>query len=265
MKDILVFVNFTEASAQAVKQASSFAKLHEGKLHLCHVSQGDHDIEVEKKLSEYAEEVKEQGAEVSILPVKGEFFAEAPAITKRIAPDVIIIGSVGEEGVSIGHFGSAVYRLVRLLPAPSLIVQGNSPLAENGYRKAMFPLSAHSNFVKVVKSLKHVMAADGKVTLFDVSVNGAQPDKTLAANATAAQDEMDRLGIPWSLKRFNVSKAPSGYADIILEETEKEGMDLIAMPADIAMRSLHFGKMDKESLIINVQGVPVLCLNTDMD
>lgn len=265
MKNILAFVNFTKASELAVKQASALAKLHGAKLHLCHVSQSEGDIEVERKLDDYSKEAQEQGAEVSILHLKGDFFAEAPAVTESMAPDVVIIGSVGEEGMSISHFGSAVYKLVRSLPAASLIIQSNARVAANGYRKAVLPLSEHKNFTEVVKSLQHIMASDGLVTILDVAITGVETDEVLMANARAAQDELDKHNINWTYKKVNVSKTSLGHAEVILDEMAKEGMDLIAIPADVAKRNLLFGKMDKEALISNAKGFPVLCLNTDAD
>lgn len=264
MNNFLAFVNFTEASSLAVKQAAALAKLHGGKLHLCHVSQGESDHEVERKLSQYAKEVEEHGVEVSTLHVKGDFFAEAPAVTKRLDPEMVIIGSVGEEGMSISHFGSAVYKLVRSLPSASLIIQSNAVLATNGYRKALLPLSEHKNLKDVVNSLRNIMASDAKVTILDVAVNGAEMDEMLSANAKAVQFELDKYNINWTLKSVKVSKASLGHAQAILDEMAKEGMDLIAMPADVAKRSLLFGKMDKEALISNAHGFPVLCLNTDI-
>lgn len=265
MKKMLVFVNFTEASMQAVKQASAFAKLHGAQMHICHISKIENDDEAQQKLKNYTDVVEEMGAEVSILAARGEFFSEALAITKRIAPDLVILGSVGEEGFSIAHFGSAVYKLVRSLPAASLVIQRNAPMAASGYRNAMLPLSTHGNFDRVVKSLAGVMARDGLVTILGVTVNNAELEEKFLSNATSAQNELDRVGIKWKFQTVGVSKISSGYAEIILAESMKEGMDLIAMPADVSKLSQHFGKMDKEALLSNSNGIPVLCLNTDMD
>ncbi len=265
MENILAFVNFTKASALAVKQASALAKLHGGKLHLCHVSQGERDYEVEQKLIDYKKEVQQQGVEVSTLHLKGDFFAEAPSLTRRLAPDMVIIGSVGEEGMSISHFGSAVYKLVRSLPAASLIIQSNAAKVESGYLKALIPLSDHKNFTTVVNSLHKIMASNGSVTILDVAVNGAQMDEVLSANSKAVQVELDKRSINWTLKTVKVSKASLGHAQAILDEMAKEGTDLLAMPADVEKRNQLFGKMDKEALISNVSGMPVLCLNTDLN
>jgi len=264
MKKMLVFVNFTEASMQAVKQAAALATLHGGELVLCHISKDDSDKDTKQKLSDYAVLAEESGARASILTGKGDFFGEAPSLTKRIAPDLVIIGAVGIEGFSISHFGSAIYKLVRSLSAPTLVIQSNTSLSATGYHKVMLPLSTHTHFVKVVKSLSEVMASKGVVTIFGITVNDGELDEKLISNAAAAQDEMDRLGIEWTFKKVNVSKVSSGYADLILNEMTNESMDLIAMPADVAERSQHFGKMDKEALLSNSIGYPVFCINTDL-
>lgn len=265
MKKMLVFVNFTEASMQAIKQASALAKLHGAQMHICHISKTENDDEAQQKLNDYTEVVEEMGAEASILASRGEFFSEALILTKRIVPDLVILGSVGEEGFSIAHFGSAVYKLVRSLPAASLVIQRNAPMAASGYHNAILPLSAHENFDRLVKSLSGVMAHDGLVTILGVTVNNAELEEKFLANANSAQNEFDRLGIKCKFKTVSVSKISSGYAEIILAEMANEGMDLIAMPADVSKLSQHFGKMDKEALLSNSNGFPVLCLNTDID
>lgn len=265
MRKILVFVNFTEASLQAVKQAAVFSKQGDGILHICHVSNDENDDEVQEKLNDYSKLVKEMGGRASVLTGAGDFFAEAPALAKGIAPDLVIIGAVGMEGFSTSHFGSSIYKLVRSLPFPALILQRNAALSKNGYRNAVLPLSAHRNFNRVVQALSAVMASDGSVTILGVTVKGAELDDTLLSNAASAQSEMDRLGIRRTYKTIDVPKISSGYADIILAEMAKEGMDLIAMPADVAKRSQHFGKMDKEALLSNPRGFPVLSVNSDTE
>lgn len=263
MKNILVFVNFTEASASAVKQASALAKLHGGRLCICHV--GDEAGEAGQKLRDYSAQAEETGVEVSILTGEGDFFKQAPLLTKAVAPDLVIVGALGADGFSIRHFGSAIYKLVRSLPAATLILQGNSPIHLRGFSNVMLPLSAHKNFKWVVESLPEVVAENCLVNILGVTGNGAGIDETLSLNAEAAKAELDRLGIKWNYSEVVIQKLSSGYAEVILAHMEKEGMDLIAMPADVAKRSQHFGKMDKEALLSNGQGYPVLCVNTDTD
>lgn len=265
MKKMLVFVNFTEASMRAVKQAAVLSEMHGGVLHICHVSNEAGDREAQQKLKEYTRLVEEAGGKASILTGTGDFFEEAPALAKSIAPDLVIIGAVGMEGFSTSHFGSSIYKLVRSLPFPALVLQRNAALSANGYRNALLPLSAHPNFNSVVKALPVVMASGGLVTLLVVTVQGADPDETFMSNAASAEKELDRLGIKHTLKKTDVSKITSGYAGAILGEMAKEDMDLIAMPADVAKRSQHFGKMDKEALLSNAHGYPVFCLNSDIE
>ena len=264
MRKMLVFVNFTEASLKAVKQAAVLSKMHGGVLHICHVAKDENDDEVQQKLNGYAKLVEDAGGKASILNGTGDFFEEAPALARVIEPDLVIIGAVGMEGFSTSHFGSSIYKLIRSLPYPALVLQRVAALSASGYQSALLPLSAHPNFTAIVKSLPAVMASDGLVTLLVVTVKGKKPDETFMSNAASARKEMDRLGIKWTFKKIDVPKISSGYADIIIDEMVKEGMDLIAMPTDVAKRSHPFGKMDKEALLSNGHGFPVFCLNSDM-
>lgn len=264
MDHILVFVNFTEASAQALTQAAAYAALRNASLAICHVAE-DFDEVKHEKLKAYAALVEARGAEATIVAEHGEFFERAAAVTARLAPDLVLIGTIGAEGFSLSHFGSAIYKLVRMLPAPSLVLASDATIAEEGYAGVMLPLSAHPDFLKLVKQIPKVLSANGEVTILSVVVNGKAPETATAANGEAAKTAMDELGIQWNSLEVAVARQPSGYSGIVLEEMQKEGISCLAIPADLSKNEQHFGKMDKEMLLSNTQGFSVLCVNTDFD
>lgn len=264
MDHILVFVNFTEASAQALQQAAAYASLRKSRLSICHIAEA-FDEEKHEKLMAYAGTAQAKGVEASILAESGEFFSTAPGVVKRIAPDLVLIGTVGVEGFSLSHFGSAIYKLVRTLPSAALVLNSNAPIAEEGYPRVMLPLSAHPDFLKLVKQIPNVLSANGAVTILTVVVNGKAPEAATAANGEAAKSALDQLGIQWKSHEVAVARQPSGYSGIVLEEMQKEGISCMAIPADLSKNEQHFGKMDKEMLLSNTQGFSVLCVNTDFD
>ena len=50
-----------------------------------------------------------------------------------------------------------------------------------------------------------------------------------------------------------------GYSHEILGYIKKYEMDLIVIMAEVYKENTHFGTIDKENLILNKLGVPVLC------
>jgi nucleotide-binding universal stress UspA family protein len=267
MKRLLVFVNFTDASQKALDQAISLGKLHGASLTLCHISPQSEqmDAELMERLNLYLAHARAQGVDGEIRIAHGALFQTATQIAKEVKPDLVLAGTRGIEGFDMSIFGSAIYKFVREIPYASLVLHANSEVAEGGYKKVMLPVSPHPGFLKKVKETCKVIAPDGVIVIFALVKPGTELQEETKANIRATKTYLHEQGVNHEYLELGTDRYTMGYAKETLEKIKEYGMDLISIAADVSQRNKHFGKMDKEDILLNEIGIPILCTNTDID
>lgn len=267
MKKILVFVNFIDASQRAIEQAIALASMHNAQITICHISKnksGD-SKDLQSKLKPYLSQVESAGVKGEILIEYGDLYDHSAGIAKNVNPDLIITGTRGIEGFDMSIFGSAIYKLVRVLPFCTLVIHADSPIAVEGFKKVMLPVSPNLNFIKKVEETAKVLAKDGVIYIFAIVKDGLELEAATQNNIQASKDLLDEKGVKWEYIELVNKKHSTGYAKQTLEKIKEDGMDLVSIAADVSKRNKHFGKMDKEDIILNEIGTPILCVNTDVE
>jgi len=267
MKKLLVFVNFTDASQRALEQAISLGKFHGASLVLAHISEAiaEKDTKLMERLLPCKEFVDSKGVASEIVIDHGPLFQTATKIADRIKPDLVLAGTRGKDGFDMGIFGSAIYKLVREIPFASLVLHANSQVVEGGYKKVMLPVAPHAGFLKKVKETCKVLSPDGVIVIFALIKPGIALEASTRKNIEATQAYLNERGVKNEYLELNTDKNTLGYASQTLEKMKEYGMDLISIAADVSQRNKHFGKMDKEDILLNEMGIPILCTNTDID
>ena len=266
MKKILVFVNFIQASQRAVDQAIAFGRMHGADISISHISDGKSDPEkLKSDLQLYVNQVKRADLNAELIFEEGAFFETATKIAHRLNPDLVLVGTRGAEGFDMVLRGSAIYKLVSEMPFSSLVLPTDSVVAEKGFKKIMLPVSPHPKFLKIVSETVKVMAADGEIVVLTVQRTGVELDEDTKANLEATKAYLDHKQIKSSVLAFERENKSHGYAQITLEKVKEAGMDLISIISNISERNKHFGKMEKEDVLLNEEGIPVFCVNTAAD
>jgi nucleotide-binding universal stress UspA family protein len=267
MKKLLVFVNFTDASQRALEQAISIGKYCGASLTLCYISESpaEKDPEWMERLLPYKQFSDSKGVASEIILEHGSLYQTATKTANRIKPDLVLVGTRGKDGFDMGIFGSAIYKLVREIPFASLVLHANSQVVEGGYKKVMLPVSPHEGFLKKVKETCKVLAPDGVIVIFALIKPGITLEAKTRKNIEATQSYLNERGVKNEYMELSTDKRTMGYAPQTLEKMKGYGMDLISIAADVSQRNKHFGKMDKEDILLNEMGIPVLCTNTDID
>ncbi len=266
MKKILVFVNFIEASQRAVDQAIAFGKMHGADLSICHISDGKSDSEnLKSRLQPYIDQVEMAGLKSEFIFEMGGFFETALKVTNELVPDLVIVGTRGAEGFDMSLRGSAIYKLVSEIPYSSLVLPTDSQLVENGYKKVMLPVSPHPKFLKKLSETRKVLAQDGEIVVLTVLRKGEELEKDLKTNLEAAKAYLKENQIKSSVMEYERENKSHGYADITFKKIKEGGMDLVSIISNVSERNKHFGKMEKEDVLLNEEGIPVFCVNTAVD
>ena len=55
----------------------------------------------------------------------------------RLKPDLVVVGTHGKHGILQHLFESKIFNLVKELASPVLVVNNQSKLAENGFKKIL--------------------------------------------------------------------------------------------------------------------------------
>lgn len=264
MKHILVFTDFSDVCFRAFTQALTIAEMKEAKVSLCHIrseESGDTN-EVEEEMNRYSDKAREAGVPFEGSVCTGDLYEEAAATARRLNPDLVVTGTHGSAGIGLKTLGSAIHKLVRTLPVPSLIMGEKGKVQPDGYEKVLVPAGDQPSYLPGIKKVTELMAEAGKVVLFSIVSN----QKPLSPEATRNRDEakriLDERGIAWSSEEATAAPHATGFAPQTLEFMREQNMELIVIPAEVSKRNRHFGKLDKEAVLLNEDGFHVLCINS---
>ena len=263
MKHYLVLVDFTPTAKIAIEQSIKLGLTKNAKISICHILESDHESldEMKDHFQSYVDQISAAGLECDIVVERGKLFSKAKEIVERISPDLIIVGTHGKQGIRQNLFGSAIHKLVVTLNAPSLVVNDHTMVMDGGFKRILVPISPHADFLKKIEDAYSVLNENGKIYLFAIIKPGVDLDEDLRKNLDAAQDKLNEIKVDWEYIEADSSLASVGYSLDTLKFVEEEEMDLVSIIADVSKQNAHFGKMDKENLLLNKLGLPILCSN----
>lgn len=247
-------------------QAIAFGRMHNAHISVCHITDGNVDEEkLKSDLQPYIDQVKEAGLKGDLIVEVGSFFETAIKVATNVTPDLVIVGTRGAEGFDMSLHGSAIYKLVSELPYSSLVLPTDSHVAKEGFKKIMLPVSPHPKFLKKVSETRKVMAADGEIVVLSVRRKGSELDGDSEANLQASVAYLKENNVKSSVLEFERENKSHGYAAITLRKVKEAGMDLVSIISNVSERNKHFGKMEKEDVLLNEEGIPVFCVNTAVE
>lgn len=264
MDKILVLLDFTDTADISLEQAIHLGKQHNASLCLVHVSSSQRN-KVQDQLMEdlrpFAQKVEQAGLEHQVIIGYGDLFTEVNQIVLKLKPDLVVVGTHGKNGLRQNLFSSNIYKLIKKIPTSTLVVNDNTKVSSAGFKKVMLPVAPHQDFIIKVEQTCELVAEGGKVVIFAIVKEGMPLDERILNNIKAAQVEMDIRGVTWEYKEVSSESYSVGYSKETLKQVASDEMDLISIMTDISSENQHFGKIDKENVLLNEQGLPVLCAN----
>ncbi len=264
---ILTLIDFTDTAQIAVKQSIALAKLKNGSIQLSHIAPlgttEDETLKLKEGFKDWCGMVTDSGLDCQVVLGEGEFFGEAANLVARKKPNLVVVGNHGKKGLMQNLFGSNIMKLIQKLPVSSLVVNDNTEIAEGGFKKALVPIAPHHDFLKKVKLTAQLLNPEqGKLVLFTVMKPGVAIDSKLQTNIDQASDFLNENAINWEYLEVDSSHFSIGYSREILDIAQREDYDMISIMAQISYENRSYGTMDKENIILNKAGIPVLCTNS---
>lgn len=224
MTRILVLVDFTETANIALDQAIVLAKLRPSQIIIGHAAQ-DHGIETLKRLIPYQTKVEVAGLSCSTDVVHGDFFNALPEILSRAIPDIVIVGTHGKLGLKQNLFGANIYKLVRAINAPVIVVSDRTRVSPIGFKNVLMAVASHKNYRIMVKQTCEVLSSDGKIILFAIMKPGVSLSREIEHNIAETKKYLDEKGVDWDFVNIDSKHFSVGYSKDTLDYTESNNID----------------------------------------
>ena len=264
MKKILVLVDFTDTAEISLNQAISIAKEHKSSISVCHVNPSILETvpdELMERINPYATFVENEGIASDIIIGHGDLFHEVQTIVKNIDPELVVVGTHGKVGIKQQVFGSSIYKLVKGIHAPTIVVSDKTKVNSGGFKKVMLPVAPNKDYLLKVKQTCNLLATGGEIIIFAIIKPGVPLLDIILENIEDTKRFLERIGVKYSYQQIESKHYSIGYARDTLDVVSEQKMDLISIMTKVSEDNLYFGSIDKENLILNDLGVPVLCAN----
>lgn len=264
MKRIAVLIDLTPICAQALEFANGIARKAKSELVLIHVSEDGGDKQVSDDTAQLEELRRKVSSEVKSRShvVVGDFFGVIGSVITELEVELVVVPTHGKVGIMQNLFGAHILKLVKLLPAPSVVVQEGCTDGSNCFDTILYPVGPHTDFdVKYKQTATLAKLFGSHVVIYTVKADMRGVSEEILKNISASKAYFDRVGV----KHTEVSEDPkhfsAGYAKHIINYAKENNMSSISIMARLSEGVYSIGNVDKENIILNELKLPVLCTN----
>ena len=258
---ILVPIDFTPVSTNAVNHAVAVGKALNSELHLLHiVAKKTSFAEARQRLEAFAKEQLSSFEGIVKTTVRiGHVFDDIDDVSVEMDANLVIMGTHGLKGMQFITGGRAL-KIVRECSVPVIITQSR-PIRETGYDDIVVPLDLHQD-TKQKLAIVAEMATyfKGRVHIISPAESDEFLGNQLRRNVGFASDYFEERSIQYTTK---ISEHDSGafVKDVIRYAASIEA-DLISI-MNFHENSLMgiLGTSYEQQIITNEAEIPVLVLN----
>ncbi len=261
MKKIAVLIDFTSTTDKALMFARRIAMEKGLEIVLIHIHKSRDKETISKKnqkMEEYVSGLTSAGLKCTYLFFYGNFFSQISGAVAKSKATLAIIGTHGKQGFKQSLFGSNILKVVQSLPIPSLVVQDSSVWPDNGFSNVLIPIDKHPNYKIKIEIAHSLLSENGVIKMYVIHISDILED-VLRANLDSSIKFIESHQWPYEIIEEGKAQYSVGYSKQTLNHIQKCRPDLIAIVAKIAPDNIHFGEMDKDNVILNPEGIPVLC------
>lgn len=260
--NLLCPTDLTLAADIALTYAGEIAAKANGQVTLFHA--------MAKKTSEEGADLiqKAHGDNISQLAGKGvnvEPVAREGAFMKEIVNEsekghaLMVAGTHGVRGLRQEILGSDMLKLARTVAVPTLVVQVYSP-REVKMGRILMPVAAHEDISPLMNAVVMLAKTCGShVDVYQQLVEGQTTSNQLLRNKMAMLDRLAKEGIKHAEVNEPVEKFYEGFVLRTIRYARNHGHDCIAIMAHASGVHKKIADKEKQQMITNELGVPVLC------
>jgi nucleotide-binding universal stress UspA family protein len=258
---ILVPVDFTELSDKVIEQAAVLGQTSGAALVLLHIAAKAADIaSLSAKLAAKAEEtINKFKVNCESKVREGSIYKDIQAETEENEYILVVIGTHGIRGLKQKLLGTDILKVITKVPAPVLVVQSTSPFRTN-FSKIVLPVATHLAYENILNAVVLIAKLfKSEIYIYSIERPGFEWPETLKKNLEKTRSIFDENAISYVRINEKQTVLSIGYAHQTLQYARKAGADMIAMMSVSSEEYHYFAQQDKENLLTNEPGIPVLC------
>lgn len=260
-KKILVPVDFTRLSDKVIEHAATIGMRAGSDLVLLHCADRSADLDTLKiKLAEKAVKASRKFNITCDSKVRtGNIYTAIPEEADDSSYYLTIIGTHGVKGLRQKLLGADILRLVTKIPGPTLVVQSSSDVTA-AYKKIILPVATHQSYENILKSVVILAKIfQSEVLVYSIERPGFKAPEQLKKNLQRTVEIFDSEGIKHQRINEKQTVLSVGFATQTLQFAVKSGAQMLAVMSVPSEEYHYFAQQDKENLLTNREGIPVLC------
>lgn len=262
---IIVPVDFTPASDQAIEQAILIANKTGCSITLFHVIEneipGKHKTAlsiIEDMLEALVNKIMKEDVKSDYSIATGSIFDEIPAFANRSENFMLVIGTHGIQSLKQKLLGAAILKIVRKIIIPCLIVQ--EECISNFFNPIVLPVGGHEGFLQLIEATARMARLfKAEIHLYSVTRKGDQEYEKIRENTMLAEKVFKERSVTYKRVKEDSSIVSVGYARQTLQFANTIDAGLIAIMSVKSEEHYYFAQADKETMINNQFNIPVLC------
>ena len=258
---ILVPSDFSDASHAAVDLAATIAKKNDMGLSLLHIQNGKSVGDSKDQMINIIQSLKvKYNLDTDYIIKKGSIFSDISRVACEDCYRMMVIGSHGFKGIREKFFGADILKLVKTIPVPVIVAQKNYNIPGSGIKNIVLPAASHDDFHRIVQATTFIAGIfDAKVHLYTIEKPGQEWPEKLKSNIEKAKEIFDDHKIRYIRVNEQASTYSVGYSKQTLKYAEGISADMISLMSMPTKEYHYFADGDKEQLLTNKAGIPVLC------
>lgn len=262
LMDILCPTDFTGAADSALARATHIALRSKASITLMHVM---HKNELSKGGLPEASARMEEAARKAMADVKvTEVFREGDPLKQIVAEAskghaLMIAGTHGVHGLRQSLLGADMLKLVRHVKIPTLVVQEKTS-RRDGMERIVLPVAGHDDITSLLDAVCYLAKLHGsEVHVYQLMRPGESPSDRLLDNKRKMLQRLSTEGIAHSEVNEPSVVFSVGFAEQTIRYAEGIGAEAIAIMAKASDDYRWIADAEKERLLANAPGIPVLC------
>lgn len=263
MNSISVLIDFTDTCFKSVEFAFEISKRVNANISLLHVSsETENDAKAETEIKKFAKILDDNSVDYSINVAHGNFFSSVENAVAKIGSDLVIVGTHGKSGFKQNLLGSNILKLVQLLKVSTLVVQDLSVFPEGGFERILFPVVPNLDFEqKTRKVSEFAKIFNSTISLYTLEDHMNSYALEVQSNLKKTKAILEEEGLKYEHFVDESEEFSVGYARQTLKFAESKNMPVISILSNLAKVNTYYGKVDKENILLNKNGIPVFCAN----
>ena len=259
MKNIAVLIDFSEGCKKALHQSRVIAELTGANIHALNVTSDPITEEEHMMLAAYVTEVIGTSIPLKTHLLDGRLLHALVGGLEEIKPDLVVLCTHGVQGIMQKLFGAHVLKLVQSISTTFVVVHENSDVDERGFARILFPATHSANAQLLIERVMTVAAeCDSEVVFYEIDKYTGGAEGEIQKNFDLAKKAMKAKGVRFTHVKEPPANHSLGYTRQILDFAAANGIGLIAALSEVSDLGFLMMKSDKEKLLTNEQGIPIL-------